>query len=106
MHESHVIDTDAVQAPEQNTGRSLTAQAKAAPTVDDLNSADKMLGPDQQQQMLHKLDLRRAGTNCDETILKMKKKKEFTLPAIFATKTYQEEEDLPENQEIHSLEDE
>jgi len=56
--------------------------------------------------MLHKLDLRRAGTNCDETILKMKKKKEFTLPAIFATKTYQEEEDLPENQEIHSLEDE
>lgn len=38
--EDHVIDTDAAQAPEQHTGRSLTATetAKAAPTVD---------GPDQ-----------------------------------------------------------
>jgi len=34
MHEDHVIDTDAGQAPEQHTGRSLTATAKAAPTVD------------------------------------------------------------------------
>lgn len=63
--EDHVIDTDAAQAPEQHTGRSLTATetAKAAPTVD---------GPDQQQHMHHKLVLRRAGTNCDDRIIELK----------------------------------
>jgi len=63
MHEDHVIDTDAGQAPEQHTGRSLTATAKAAPTVD---------GHDQEHQTLRKLVLRRAETNCDDTILHLK----------------------------------
>lgn len=86
MHEDHVIDTDVAQAQEQNTGRSQHAKAKAAKTVDD------HLG--QQHELLPAI-LPRAGT----------KGAGMLFPPIFYA-GQATEEDLPENREIHSLEDE
>lgn len=89
MHEDHVNDTDVAQAQEQNTGRSQHAKAKAAKTVDVF---DDHLG--QQHELLPAI-LPRAGT----------KGAGMLFPPIFYA-GQASEEDLPENQEIHSLEDE